>query len=178
MRRTRLGWVLPRAGSWVLLALMAIASPGQATEPDGHVRLQVERLSESAAGLPVVRLSLHSLAPVDQATLTVRAPLDVDARPVPAAIGAGFEELPTVSGRQAMRSALRSLGAAAVTIDFELNLAPQSGGIVEFIVEARDANGRPIRNALGIFVGQPKTSGVRRLGAHEFPAAVLGKDAR
>ena len=69
-----------------------------------------------------------------------------------------------------MRTELKRLQPEAQTLlEFELS----GDGIVEFVIEGRDTTGRAIRNAVGLVTGEPPTTGVRRLGAIEFPAAVL-----
>jgi hypothetical protein len=158
----------------VFVVLIAIASSVFATEPDGHFQLQTRWVQPNAhGGPPIVRLSIRSLVPLDEATLTVSVPLDFVMHPVAPSAQADFDAVPAPPGRSAIRASLRRLETVAPsTFDFELSVLPGGHGILEFIVEGRDSSGRTIRNAIGLAAGDPP-AGVHRLGAIEFPAAVL-----
>ena len=171
----RRGWTARRAHVFGLLVLTAIAWPVSATEPDGHLRLRAEWVQPaSGRGPAIVRLSIHSLVPLDEPTLTVSTPLDFAVRPLTPSGGAEFGDGPAAPDRRAVRARLVRLDTATPsTIDFELILSPGRHGILEFIVEGRDSNGRTIRNAIGLAAGEPPSAGVHRLGAIEFPAVVL-----
>lgn len=173
-RSIRRGRTAPRVRLLVLLFSIVIASPASATEPDGHLQLQTEWVQANAdGGPPVVRLSIRSLVPLDEVTLTVSTPLDFILRPVGPSVEAEFHAVPAAQDRYAIRKGLQRLDTAAPsTLDFELILSPSATGTLEFIVEGRDSSGRRIRNAIGLAAGE-QSAGVHRLGAIEFPAAVL-----
>ncbi len=175
IRSIRRDWTTRRARVFVLLVLIAIAWPVSATEPDGHLRLRAEWITPATGrGPSVVRLSIHSLVPLDEATLIVSAPLDFAVRPLNLSRRPEFEAGPAAPGRRAIRASLARLDTAAPSmIDFELILSPGGHGVLEFIVQGRDSNGRTIRNAIGLAAGEPPSAGVHRLGAIEFPAVVL-----
>ena len=85
-----------------------------------------------------------------------------------------FRAVPAAQDRLAIRAGLQSLvPAVRSTLDFELVLPPGGNGTLEFIVEGRDRTGRKIRNAIGLAVSEEGFAGAHRLGAVEFPAAVL-----
>ena len=87
-------------------------------------------------GPPIVRLSIRSLVPLNDATLTVSAPLDFVLRPATPFVEADFRAAPAAQGRRAIRTGLQSLDTSAPsTVDFELSLSPGGHGILEFIVE-------------------------------------------
>jgi hypothetical protein len=160
---------------FVLLVVVAIASPVVATEPDGHIRLRTEWVQpEAGHGSPVVRLSIRSLVPLDEATLTVSTPVDFALRSVAPTAEASFRAVPAAQDRLAIRRGLQRLDPAETsTLDFVLTLSPGRNGVIEFIVEGRDSSGRIIRSAIGLAAGESSSAGVQRLGAIEFPATVL-----
>jgi len=158
----------------VFLISIVIASSVSATEPDGHLQLQTNWVQASAnGGPPIVRLDIRPLVPLDEITLTVSTPLEIVLRPVTPSARADFHAAPAAPDRRAIRTGLQPLDAATPsTIDFELILSPGAAGTLEFIVEGRDSSGKTIRNAIGLAAGEP-SAGVHRLGAIEFPAAVI-----
>ncbi len=166
---------MPRVRFLVLLAMIAIASFASATEPDGHLRLRADWVRpDTGNGPPGVRLSIRSLVPLDAATLTVSTPVDFALRPVVPTLEASFRTVPAARGRRAIRADMQRLAPLETsTLDFVLTLSPGRNGVIEFIVEGRDPSGKTIRNAIGIAVVEPSSGGVQRLGAIEFPAAVL-----
>jgi hypothetical protein len=152
-----------------------IAWPVSATEPDGQLRLRTEWVQPDTHGRPaVVRLSIDSLVPLDEATLTVSAPLDFVVQLANPSKRAEFRVVPAAQDRREIRASLQRLDTAAPsTVDFEVSLAPGGYGILEFIVEGRDSSGRTVRGAIGLAVAESPAAGVLRLGAIEFPATVL-----
>ena len=174
-RSIRRGWVVPRAMVFVVLVSIALAPPGSATEPDGHLELRTEWLQKNADRDPlVVRLSIRSLVALDDATLTITTPFDLGIRPLAPIAEGEFVIVPAVQDRYAIRAGLRPLDTTVPsTVDFELILPPAGYGILEFIVEGRDSSGRIVRNAIGLAAGESPPTSVRRLGAIEFPATVL-----
>lgn len=174
-RSNRRGWSVPQVRFFVLLVSIAIASLVSATEPDGHVQLQMEWVQANAEEGPlVVRLGIRSYAPLDAVTLTVTTPVDFALRPLMSSVEADFQDLPVAQDRHAIRTDLRPLDPAVLsTLDFELILSPGGNGTLEFIVEGLDKTGRRIRNAVGLAVRESGSAGVLRLGAVEFPAVVL-----
>ena len=139
---------------FVLLVLIAIAPLAAASEPDGHLRLHAEWVqADTGSGPRVLRLSIRSLVPLDEATLTVSAPLDLVVRAVAPSPGVQFGVVPDTQDRHTIRANLPRLDSVVPsTIDFELTLSPGRNGILEFIVEGRDSNGGRIRSAIGIAV--------------------------
>ncbi len=176
------GWIRRRWAaalmSWVLLLVwVAAVTPIPASEPDGHVRLRTEWIPAATPNDgPVLRLSIEPLVPLERTTLTVSTPVQIVARPLGPAEHAEFKPAPAAPDRLALRAPLRRTGSSVH--DFELLLSPGSTGVVEFVVEGRDANGMVIRNAIGIVAGESGSEGVERLGAIEFPATVLEPEKR
>lgn len=173
IRSIRRRWGVPRMGAFVML--VSIASLAVATEPDGHLQLQTDWVQANADEGPlVVRLRIRSFVALDEATLTVSTPVDFALRPLAPSVETDFRAVPAAQDRRAIRAGLQSLDPAVLsTLDFELVLSPGGNGTLEFIVEGRDRTGRKIRNAIGFAVREEGFAGVHRLGAVEFPAAVL-----
>jgi hypothetical protein len=171
----RRGGAARQAHVFGLLVLIVIAWPVSATEPDGHLRLRTEWVqSASGRGPAIVRLSIHSLVPLDELTLTVSTPLELAVRPLTGSGGTEFRAGPAAPDRRAIRASLARFNTATPsTLDFELILSPGAHGILEFIVEGRDSGGKTVRNAIGVAAGEPPATGVHRLGAIEFPAVIL-----
>ena len=165
------GWTASRARFLVFLVSIVIASSVSATEPDGHLQLQTNWVQATAnGGPPIVRLSIRPLVPLDEITLTVSTPLEFVLRPMAPSVETDFHAAPAAPDRRALRTPLDT--AMPSTIDFELILSPGTAGTLEFIVEGLDSSGKKIRNAIGLAAGEP-SAGVHRLGAIEFPAAVI-----
>ena len=173
-------WVVSGAKLLLLLAAVAIVSPILATEPDGHLELRTAWLQKDAdRGSWVVRLSIRPLVALDDASLTVTSPVDVALRPLAPTVEGEFVVVAAAQDRHAIRADLRPLDTTAPsTVDFELNLSPGGHGILEFIVEGRASDGRIVRNAVGLALGESPPGRVRRLGAIEFPATVLPTEKR
>jgi hypothetical protein len=155
----------------VPIALAILVFPVLAAEPDGHLHLSAEWVEPAQGNTPsVVRLTIRSLVPVDDAILTVSAPLDIRLQPAKREFGVADD----VFGRHSIRRGLSALRPTAdLTFDFILVLSPRRSDVIEFIVEGRDSSGRSIRNAIGWAAGESSKVGVERLGAVEFPAVVL-----
>jgi hypothetical protein len=178
MRSIRGGWSAPRRWFGVFV-FFAIALSATATEPDGHIQLhadwvQADADADEGAGPRVLRLTIRSLVPLDQATLTVSAPVAFAIDPRTDSEARKFRPIQAGQNRRAMRSDLPHLGpTVSSATDFEVVLSPDSHGTLEFVVEGRDLNGRRIRNAIGFAASESGPRGVRRLGAVEFPATIL-----
>ena len=173
-------WAVPCALFLVLLAAFAIVPFVSATEPDGHLELRTVWLQKDAdRGSWVVRLSIRPLVTLDDASLTVTSPVDVALSPLAPTVEGEFAVVAAAQDRHAIRAGLRPLDMTVPsTVDFELILSPGGYGILEFIVEGRDSNGRIVRNAIGLALGESPPGRVRRLGAIEFPATVLPTEKR
>jgi hypothetical protein len=157
-----------------VLVLSCLVSAGvtAASEPDGDFRLRLERLPTSDGSI-VVRLKVHPFVAVDNATLTVSAPLDFDLRPQTPSRHDRLEVLDDSYGATKLRAVLRDLGTSATAVDLELVLAPQIFGTLDFVVEGVDGQGRTLRDAVGLLLPDPTERAVRRLGAIEYPAIVF-----
>ena len=166
---------MPRAHAIAWLLWVALASSVVATEPDGHVRLEADWIRQArGGGPPVVRVSYRPIVPLDAATLTVSVPIDVALRAAAPSVDARFRAVPAAPERHAFRMDLKRLeSSAASTFDFILTVSPNRVGVIEFIVEGRDSEGRRIRNAIGLATTEPAPAGVQHRGAIEFPATVL-----
>ncbi|NIM63308.1 MAG: hypothetical protein GTO30_17200 [Acidobacteria bacterium] len=171
-----LGIAAPRALACALLACVGpLAVPAIATEPDGHVRLVAEWVQpRTPQDSPLVRLTIHPLVALDDVTLTVTAPIEFSLQPVRPQAATRFTAVPPAQDRLAIRADLSLAGpATASTFDFQSAPLTERIGIVEFIVEGRDAAGQRVVNAIGIASGKLESAGTERLGAFEFPAVVL-----
>lgn len=176
IRTNRRGEGVLRVRALVPLGLIALAIvlPANATEPDGPLRLKAEHLTSFKDGGFVVRLELQPFVVLDQATLTVSAPLAFDLESLTPSMHTRFQSIRIGRDRPSVRSTLERLDPAiASSLEFELILSSVDDGILEFVVEGRDAAGRVLRDAVGLAVRGPGSCGVYRLGALEFPAVVL-----
>lgn len=175
IRWIRQAGITAGAGVSVGFLLAALAGPVAASEPDGHVELRAEWVKPAPGqGPSVIRLRIRSLIVLEDSRLTVSTPIDVELRPAMSPGDVGFETVPARQHRQAIRNQMQRVDReSTATFDFEVALSPGRRGVVEFIVEGRDPAGRTIRNAIGFVVSESVSVGAQRLGAIEFPAAVV-----
>jgi hypothetical protein len=148
-----------------ILAATIFASTALATEPDGRVAFRYEWIAkpDDAGAKPVLRLSLTTFVDLSEAQLRASLP-------------AGFG-LTVHSGGRApspWREEGLELGVVpagrTIVIDLDVAKPAEGGGIVGFVLQAT-AEGRDVREGVGVTVGQPGTAPTLRNGALEFPAA-------
>jgi hypothetical protein len=157
----------------MLLATAATAL--LAAEPDGPIRLRAEWIEPRPLdSAPVLRLRVDPLVPLSDLALVVTTPLDFEV--IPSASSATFRPILSTPGRRGLRA---EVGAAReAVLDFEVILPPGGHGVLEFVAEGPKPSGGQARGAIGVAAGESPSTGVPRLGAMEFPAAVLPAEGR
>lgn len=168
----------PRAARWAafLASCLILTGPhASATEPEGHVRLRLSWIESRAPGVKVdariLGITVEAVVPLTGVVLTAEFPPDVQARAVPsswdAAIAPRVSEFPG-----SIRLELGDLDSRDPRrVDLEVPPARAGGCTASFIVTARRADGREIREAVGIPCGRSSGKGTLRHGAIEFSAA-------
>lgn len=152
-----------------IAACVISCSLALAVEPHAFVDLRVERVSADS-GPRLLRLSLTPSVDLADARLTVTAPDDVVVR----SPDGPLEAAPRLDGRTAASLAAGDLRRGRTrTREFEIALPPDRTGVIEFVVEGTRADGTRIRESVGVALRNGEPAGRVRLGAHEFPAAVL-----
>ena len=148
-----------------VLAAVALACAAMATEPEGRVAFRYAWLDRQDAdtGLPKLRLTITAYVSLSDAELQAI---------LPAGIGLSVK----APGRATApwREEGLPLGnvAAGQTIVVEFDVAkPTPGGVIVAFALSWIADGRPVREGVGVPVGEPGTSPTLRNGAVEFPAS-------
>ena len=169
----------PRAARWAAFFATCLILTGPhagATEPEGHVRLRPSWIESRASGVGVdariLGITIEAVVPLTGVVLTAEFPPDVPARAVSSSWDAAIEP-PSSEFPGPIRLEFGDLDSHDPRrVDLEVPPARARGGcMASFIVTARRADGREIREAVGIPCG--RSSGVRtpRHGAIEFSAA-------
>ena len=156
---------------WILIAVILLSLAGNVfpSEPVGNFQFEVDWVREH-----VVRVRLQALTLLDDVTLTVTTPVEFALNPLEVTAREAFRHAPADTGRLAFRTDLPQLDPATrVVFEFEWILPLDRAGVLEFIVEGRNKSGRFIRDAVGFSARESGSAGTRRLGAVEFPAAVI-----
>ena len=158
------------------LGALLVSVPSLPTEPSGHVLLVASWVEEEPRGIAAdertLRLELHPLVSMRGAALTVSAPSAIELRPLTPPFADRFRSVPPRESESAMQVEIGRLDSA-LGLEFEVVLPQDGSGIVSFVLEADGPDGRRHRDALGFAVRAPRTEAERRLGAVEFPAAVV-----
>ena len=178
----------PRAARWVAFFASCLILTGPhagATEPDGHVRLRLSWVESRAPGTRVgdrsriLGLTVEAVVPLTGLVVTAEFPPDAPARVVTSSWDAKIAS-PSSEFSDSIRLEIGDLDPHDPR-RVDLEVAPPravgeappraESGIASFIVTARRADGREIREAAGILCGRPSRKGTHRHGAIEFSAA-------
>ena len=151
-----------------ILAILVVAIVVQATpasEPDGRMVFRYAWVEDKsgAATAPKLRLMVTALVAVSDAELSAT---------LPAGIGL------TVSAEGLAASRLPEEGLAlgdvaagqTVVVEFDIEKKAHGDGVIGFAFRGT-ADGRPVREGVGVPVGVPGAKPTLRNGAAEFPAA-------
>lgn len=146
-------------------AALVVYSTSPAVEPDGGVALRYvwPDKADGNPDAPSLRLSLTAFINLAETHLSVTVPPGIQL----AVHAAGRAPMPWPEEGLAIGSL-----AAGQTIVVDLDVAkpPRGAGIVAFVLRGI-ANGRALREGIGVPVGVPGTAPTLRNGAAEFPAA-------
>jgi len=178
------GGSLRKLAIWTGLAacfLLVVVQLASATEPDGYVRIRCDRLDiapqvdpEDGRHITSLRLAIQSVIPLTEAKLDVTAPRSVQIRPLTSPEDSPLNFVSSDEDAQRMRVRFEHLDPASpVHIVIQFEWPSDGGGIASFVVEGEAANGRHIREAVGVAIGHPGTKSLQRVGAEEFPAVVV-----
>jgi hypothetical protein len=157
------------AGVGLLLALFGACAWG--TEPDGSVSIGWEWVSapRAAGGDARLRVTVRAGQALSDVSLRPSFPAGVGFWTDRLSVsGKGPQEVQPLPGQPAVVGALTR--DATAVVEFVLRLAPGARGPGSLTIEAIDASGRSVREAMGIPVGPVGTDPVLRNGAAEFPA--------
>jgi hypothetical protein len=148
-----------------ILASLVLGSTAVAIEPDGRVAFRYDwpDKTEGNPDAPRLRLSMTAIVNLAETHLSATLPTGIELT----VRAAGRAPAPWPEEGLAMGDL-----AAGQTIVIDLDIAPppRGGGIVGFVLQAT-ADGRAVREGVGVPVGVPGTAPTLRNGAAEFPAS-------
>jgi hypothetical protein len=160
--------------------LLIVVQLASATEPDGYVRIRCDRLDiapqvdpEDGRQITNLRLAIQSVVPLTEAKLDVTAPRSVQIMPLTSPWDSRLSFVSSDEDTQRIRVRLEHLDPASpVLLVIQFEWPSDGGGIASFLVEGEAADGRHIREAVGVAIGHPGIKSLQRVGAEEFPAVV------
>jgi len=152
---------------------LLVAQVASGTEPDGDVRLTVERQAPGADGAERFRVIVDSAATLEQCTLAFGEPdgfsLSVAGSADDGDVAPAYR---TNDGVAMFEWALGPLAARAQrVVEFRVVAPPGESARTDIVVTGRRADGRAVHGAAGVSLGRVVSRGTRRHGAIEFPAA-------
>jgi hypothetical protein len=179
------GEPVPQRDKWAVFLIVAlaliVAGPSQGTEPDGYLAFRPLRIQNGGgtAGVEIIRLDVRTHVAFPESRLTVAVPSEIAARVLSPSWEDRFRQIPGPDGVRLLEADIGEFEpGSAVVIRFEFTPPDGAGGIVSFTVDGATADGREVREATGISIGQPGAPGNRRHGAIEYPAVPVPEATR
>ena len=151
--------------SFAAAAAIALGMSAAAAEPDGHVSFRYSWVNDKDQPQAAPKLRLSVTAIVNLTDSTLRAALPNGVALAVRTAGAAEARWPDEG------FSLGSLSAGQ-SLDFDLDVTkpPSGGGIVEFFLQG-SADGRVVREGVGVPVGTIGVEPKEKDGVVEYPAA-------